>query len=210
MRDQRFSPPNLLKASALHFHHIAIPRYHGHAAPLRGILPFSEIRYAPENPPRLPPDDDRAVLYHLVSGGIAPARQLTHARILLKSDEGPGGLAWKDTAIANALEIDRSTVARVRRQFVLAANLGRLLLVTGNLSASAQLEVARMGQSGIPVLLSMRSVYRDFGEVDLIDSLVAGVQSRIYRYLTLQQPCGRLYWTCTSRLPWHNLGVIVL
>ncbi len=64
-------------------------------------------------------DDDRAVLYHLVSGGTAPARQLTHARLLLKADEGPDGPAWPDTAIADALEIDRSTVARVRRRFVL-------------------------------------------------------------------------------------------
>ncbi len=64
-------------------------------------------------------DDDRAVLYRLVSGGTAPARQLSHARILLKADEGPDGPAWQDTVIADALEIDRSTVARVRRLFVL-------------------------------------------------------------------------------------------
>jgi len=64
-------------------------------------------------------DDDRTVLYRLVSGGTAPARQLSHARILLKADEGPDGPAWQDTAIADALEIDRSTVARVRRLFVL-------------------------------------------------------------------------------------------
>lgn len=63
-------------------------------------------------------DDDRAVLYRLVSSGSAPARQITHARILLKSDEGPDGPAWPDTAIADAFEIDRSTVARVRRLFV--------------------------------------------------------------------------------------------
>jgi hypothetical protein len=64
-------------------------------------------------------DDDRAVLYRLVSSGSAPARQITHARILLKADEGPDGPAWPDIAIADALEIDRSTVARVRRLFVL-------------------------------------------------------------------------------------------
>ncbi len=64
-------------------------------------------------------DDDRAVLYRLVSGGTAPARQLTHARLLLKADESPDGPAWQDVAIAEALEIDRSTVARVRCQFVL-------------------------------------------------------------------------------------------
>jgi hypothetical protein len=64
-------------------------------------------------------DDDRAVLYRLVSSGSAPARQITHARILLKADEGPDGPAWPDTAIADAFAIDRSTVARVRRLFVL-------------------------------------------------------------------------------------------
>ena len=63
-------------------------------------------------------NDDRAVLYRLTSGGTAPARQLTHARILLKADEGPDGPAWKDAAIADAFEVDRSTVARVRRRFV--------------------------------------------------------------------------------------------
>lgn len=63
-------------------------------------------------------DDDRAALYRLVSAGTAPTRQLTHARILLKSDEGPDGPAWTDAAITEALEIDRATVARVRRRFV--------------------------------------------------------------------------------------------
>ncbi len=62
-------------------------------------------------------DDDRAVLYRLVSSGTAPARQITHARILLKADEGSDGPAWKDVAIAEALDVDRSTVARVRRLF---------------------------------------------------------------------------------------------
>jgi hypothetical protein len=64
-------------------------------------------------------DDDRAFLYRLVSSGTAPVRQITHARILLKSDEGPDGPAWTDAAIVAALDIDRSTVARVRRLFVL-------------------------------------------------------------------------------------------
>ncbi len=64
-------------------------------------------------------DDDRAALYRLVSSGVAPARQITHARILLKADEAPDGPAWTDAAIAAALDVDRSTVARVRRLFVL-------------------------------------------------------------------------------------------
>ena len=64
-------------------------------------------------------DDDRAVLYRLVSSGTAPARQIAHARILLKADEGPDSPAWQDVAIAEAFDVDRSTVARVRRLFVL-------------------------------------------------------------------------------------------
>ncbi len=63
-------------------------------------------------------EEDRAILYRLISSGTAPARQLMHARILLKADESPAGPAWTDTAIADALEIDRSTVERVRRRFV--------------------------------------------------------------------------------------------
>ena len=63
-------------------------------------------------------DDDRAALYRLVSSGTAPARQITHARILLKADEAADGPAWKDAAIADALDVDRSTVARIRGRFV--------------------------------------------------------------------------------------------
>jgi hypothetical protein len=62
-------------------------------------------------------DDDRATLYRLTASGTAPARQLTHARILLKADESPAGPAWTDPAITVALDIDRSTVERVRRRF---------------------------------------------------------------------------------------------
>jgi transposase len=57
----------------------------------------------------------------LIACGHAPARQLTHARILLKADEGdadaPHQASWPDTKIADALQISRSTVARVRERF---------------------------------------------------------------------------------------------
>jgi hypothetical protein len=43
---------------------------------------------------------------------------LTRARILLKANQGEGGAAWSDAAIAGALEVHPTTVARVRRQFV--------------------------------------------------------------------------------------------
>jgi transposase len=63
-------------------------------------------------------DADRARLEHLIAAGRAPARKLTHARILLKADQGPGGPAWVDQAIAEAVEVSQPTVARVRRQCV--------------------------------------------------------------------------------------------
>jgi hypothetical protein len=61
---------------------------------------------------------ERAQLRTLVGTGIAPARMLTRARILLKADQGEGGAAWADAAIAGALEVHPATVARIRRQFV--------------------------------------------------------------------------------------------
>jgi transposase len=64
--------------------------------------------------------EDRVRLEGLIAGGHAPARHLTHARILLKADEGEDALeqaSWPDTRIADALQISRSTVARVRERF---------------------------------------------------------------------------------------------
>jgi transposase len=62
--------------------------------------------------------EERAYLEHLLSGGKAAARTLSHARILLKVDEGPDGPGWTDEAIAEALEVNRSTVERVRQRCV--------------------------------------------------------------------------------------------
>ncbi len=61
---------------------------------------------------------ERAQLRTLIGSGIAPARLLTRARILLKANQGEGGAGWADAAIAGAVEVHPTTVARVRRQFV--------------------------------------------------------------------------------------------
>ncbi len=58
----------------------------------------------------------RAELRGLVGSGTAPARTLTRARILLKADHADGGPGWSDAAIAGALDVNPSTVLRVRRQ----------------------------------------------------------------------------------------------
>src|SRR5450432_3977517 len=58
--------------------------------------------------------EERAHLLELLSKGKAAARTLTHARILLKTDEGAAGPRLSDEAIDEALEINRSTVERVR------------------------------------------------------------------------------------------------
>ena len=61
---------------------------------------------------------ERAELRTLIGHGVAPARELAHARILLKADQGDGGPGWDDAAIAGALELRTRTVARVRQQYV--------------------------------------------------------------------------------------------
>jgi hypothetical protein len=61
---------------------------------------------------------ERAQLRTLLGRGEAPARRLTHARILLKANQGEGGPGWSDAAIAGALDIHPDTVARVRRAYV--------------------------------------------------------------------------------------------
>lgn len=70
--------------------------------------------------------EQRTQLQQLLAQGTAPARTLTHARVLLKADEGEGGPAWTNAAISVALEISDLTVTRVRKRFV-EAGLGGAL-----------------------------------------------------------------------------------
>jgi transposase len=62
-------------------------------------------------------EPERARLHTLIGRGTAPARALTHARILLKANQGEAGPGWTDRAIATALEVHHTTVARVRQQY---------------------------------------------------------------------------------------------
>jgi hypothetical protein len=73
-------------------------------------------------------DEERQQLTDLIASGKGAARKLGHARILLKADAAPGGPAWPDEGIAEAVEVSRATVERVRQRFVesgLESALGR-------------------------------------------------------------------------------------
>jgi transposase len=61
---------------------------------------------------------EREQLQQLLTAGTAPARKLTHARILLKADRSPTGPGWVDERIAEAVEVSQPTISRVRKQYV--------------------------------------------------------------------------------------------
>ena len=64
---------------------------------------------------RLTPDE-RQLLTELATTGKRAAAAITRARILLKADAA-GPDSWPDERIAEALDVSRMTVQRVRRQF---------------------------------------------------------------------------------------------
>jgi len=57
--------------------------------------------------------EEREQLLALIGSGNAKARTLTHARILLKADEG-----WQDQMICAALNVSIASIERVRKQFI--------------------------------------------------------------------------------------------
>lgn len=63
-------------------------------------------------------EEERASLTTLVRTGRAAARTLAHARVLLKAAAAPGGPAWTDEQIRDALDVSLKTIARIRRAFV--------------------------------------------------------------------------------------------
>lgn len=63
-------------------------------------------------------DAERHFLLELIAAGQAPARKLTHARVLLKAEEPLAGPGWSDRAICEALEVSFPTVGRIRKRYV--------------------------------------------------------------------------------------------
>jgi hypothetical protein len=72
-------------------------------------------------------ETEREELKRLIAAGTAPARKLTHARILLKADQSPEGPGWVDEQVADAVEVSQPTVARVRKQYYFEEGLGAAL-----------------------------------------------------------------------------------
>jgi transposase len=62
--------------------------------------------------------EEREQLTALLTAGKRSALTLTRARILLKADQAPGGPAWADDRIADALDCGLRTVERLRQRFV--------------------------------------------------------------------------------------------
>jgi transposase len=62
--------------------------------------------------------EERQQLSALIATGTAAARKLSHARVLLHADAAPGGPAWTDERIAEAVAVGRATVERLRQRFV--------------------------------------------------------------------------------------------
>jgi transposase len=62
-------------------------------------------------------ETERDDLKRLIAAGTAPARKLTHARILLKADEGQEGPGWVDEEVAEVVEVSQPSVCRVRKQY---------------------------------------------------------------------------------------------
>jgi len=70
---------------------------------------------------------ERRLLEEVVATGHGAARRLARARILLKADQGDEGPGWADERIAEALDVSRATVERVRNQYATAGLDGALI-----------------------------------------------------------------------------------
>src|SRR5687767_8317966 len=91
-----------------------------HAGLVAGSVPSRGRASMPKPYVGVLAEAERAALHTLIGQGTASARALTHARILLKANQGEAGPGWTDQAIAAALEVHPTTVARVRQLYVTA------------------------------------------------------------------------------------------
>ncbi len=62
-------------------------------------------------------ENERQELQQMIKGGKGAARQLAHARLLLKADAALGE-GWSDDALSDDLDMSVRSVERVRQTFV--------------------------------------------------------------------------------------------
>jgi len=58
-------------------------------------------------------EEEQALLNHLMASGTQRVRKITHARVLLRANDG-----WADQQIHEALDISIPTIERVRQRYV--------------------------------------------------------------------------------------------
>lgn len=92
----------------------------------------------------------RLLLETTIRSGAAPARTLAKARILLKADDGEFGPSWTDHAIADALDVSRSTIERTRKR---AANEGVEAAITDRPRPPKQ---GKLDGEGVARLIALR------------------------------------------------------
>src|SRR5215211_3982437 len=88
-------------------------------------------------------EPERAWLHTLIGQGAGRARALTHARILLKANQGEAGPGWTDQVIADALEVHPATVARVRQHYATAGLDAALYAKHPSVNTAASSTVSR-------------------------------------------------------------------
>ena len=62
--------------------------------------------------------EERKDLRQLVAHPKTPARKRLHAQILLKADQAPDGPGWTDQRIAEAFDLNKRSVERIRQRCV--------------------------------------------------------------------------------------------
>jgi hypothetical protein len=85
-------------------------------------------------------EEERSRLHTMIGRGVAPASALTHARILLKANQGEAGPGWTDVAIGAALEVNPVTVGRVRMCYVAGGMEAAVFCKTPELSYRRRLD----------------------------------------------------------------------
>jgi|SRR4051794_34364397 hypothetical protein len=132
--------------------------------------------------------DERTDLEKFIGSGRAAATDLTHARVLLKADQGESGPAWGDAKIGEALEVSLSTVARVRRRYAeagLAAALKRApsqRVYRRKLDGAQEAHLIALACSPLPegqAQWSLRLLAETMVELDYVESLSYGTVRRV-------------------------------